>query len=420
MALPSLIWYPFDTYTRSRNLDDAYYKYRALESIGATIIKYSGTAFALIAADQGRSLEEVTTGRILSSSSLGGWVAAIDHVCRRSRKFPDPVREYCALFSDYRKHPEKESLDRLAVNVSEINLLLKDRGYRTDEAKSLNLCRAMHHLVGLRNKCAHGSLDVPFFASAEPYLFQVLQLLLQMIPFDLFTLWGRYGNYSVQLRGRPEYRKRHRDSHFWIESDLLREGFTEKVPFLLYRSEDTRVYCLNDAVRDSDAECEFIDYGSGKVIYREVDYDPKVASTGDDRLLGLQPAKLLEHEGVLERILKWREVPIAQATIETQSEESGIYLFTATAKICGKPVDSVLYLGQTRSLKERLRHYVRTKKGYDVKRPEIARMFGEYGRHLRFYFARVEPADLDAVEKSIYEVLRPEFNKKSPPNPTEE
>ncbi len=347
-------------------------------------------------------------------------MSAIDYVCSQSKQFPDPVKEYCALFSDYRRHPEKDSLDRLSISLNRISLLLKDRGYRTDEAKSLNLCRAMNHLVVIRNKCAHGSLDVPFFSVAEAHLFQALQVLLQVIPFDVFTLWGQYGNYSVRLRGRPEYMQRRPDSHFWLESELLRDGLTERIPFLLYRSQDTRIYCLNDAVRGDGGECEFIDYGTGNVVYREVGYDTKGSSTGDNRLLGLQPAKLLEHQEGLKRNLKWREVPITQSAIESQSEEAGVYLFTACARIYGRAVDTVLYVGQTRSMKERLRHYVRTKKGYDLTRPEIARMFGEFGSHLRLYFASVKPSELDVVEKSIYEVLRPRFNQKSPPNSTEE
>ena len=421
MPLPSFIWYPFDTYSRSRALDDAYYKYRALESVSATLIKYVGTTFSLIGADQGKFLEEATSGRIFSSSSLGGWVSATDYVCAQSKQLPEQVKSYCSLFSDYRKHPEREILDKLAVSVNRIQALLEERGYRTEEARSLNLCRAMNYLVEFRNKCAHGSLDVPFFASAEPHLFQALQILLSMIPFDVFTLWGRYGNYTVRLRGRPEYIKRRRDAHFWIESQLLEQGFTEKIPFLVYRAEDTRIYCLNDAVRDRGTECEFIDYGTGKVVYREVDYDSmETSSTGDDRILGLQPTKFREHAETLGKKLRWREVPVTQSAIETQGEESGVYLFIASVKVYGRRLDSVLYVGQTRSLKERLRHYVRTKKGYDVTRQEISRMFDKYGPHLKFIFAGTELKELDKTERSLFEVLRPEFNQKSPPDPKEE
>ena len=287
MQLPSFIWYPFDIYSRSRDLDDAYYKYRALESVSATLIKYVGTTFSLIGADQGKSLEEATSGRIFASSSLGGWVSATNYVCSQSKQLPEPIKDYCSLFSDYKKHPERENLDKIAVSVNRIHTLLEERGYRIEKAKSLNLRRAMSYLVEFRNKCAHGSLDVPFFSSAEPHLFQTLKILLSMIPFDVFTLWGQYGNYSVRLRGRPNYIKRRRDSHFWIESQLLGPGFTEKIPFLVYRAEDTRIYCLNDAVRERGTECEFIDYGTGTVVYREVDHDSILSSpTGDDKLFG--------------------------------------------------------------------------------------------------------------------------------------
>jgi excinuclease UvrABC nuclease subunit len=101
--------------------------------------------------------------------------------------------------------------------------------------------------------------------------------------------------------------------------------------------------------------------------------------------------------------------------MEAQGEESGVYLFIASAKVYGSQVDSVVYVGQTCSLKERLRHYVRTKKGYDVTRIEISRMFDKYGHHLKFSFAGAEPKKLDEIERTIYEVLRPEFNQKSPP-----
>ena len=419
MALPTLIWDAFDVYSRSRNLEDSYYKYTALEATGATLIKYLGTAFSSIAADQGSSLEEETIGQICSSSSLGGWVSAIDYVCGQSKKLPDCVKDYCAVFSDHKRHPEKEVLDRLAVSLNRINILLRDRGYRPEDEKSLNLRRAMWFIVSLRNKCAHGSLDPPFFVSAEPHLLRALQLMLQVVPFDVFTLWGEYGSYSVPLRGRPEYRRRRRDLHFWLESDLLKKKYTERIPFLLYRAEGTRIYCLNDAVRE-DAECEFIDYGTGNVLYREVDLDIKASPTSGDRLLGLQPAKLSQYQEMLGRNLTWREIPVTQAAIETQTQESGVYLFSVSPMVYGRQVDTILYVGQTCSLKERLRHYVRTRKGYDVERPEISRMFKEYGSQVRFYFAHVEAAALDTIENAIYQVLRPKFNLISPPKGREE
>ena len=136
--------------------------------------------------------------------------------------------------------------------------------------------------------------------------------------------------------------------------------------------------------------------------------------------MGLQPAKLDEYTEMLGRNLKWREVPVTQSAIEAEGEESGVYLFVASVRVYGRRVDSVLYVGQTRSLKERLRHYVRTKKGYDVTRPVISRMFEKYGRYLKLIFAGEEPKELDKTERSLFEVLRPEFNQISPPEPKEE
>lgn len=420
MQLPSFVRGAWDSYSRRKGVDDAYHKYRALESVSAALIKYVGTTFAMIGADQKKSLEEETSERIFSSSSLGGWVGAVDSVCEHSSEFPSEVKEYCDFFSNYKKHPDRDDLDTLAATMNEIVDLLNNSGYRLERVKSPNLRRAMYRLVEFRNKCAHGFQDAPFFDSVEPHLHRVLQILSQLIPFDEFIFWGKYGNYSVRLENQTEYTNRRRDLRFWIESNLLSQGYTEKIPFLHYKEEIRSIYCLNSAVEETGADCEFIDYSTGQVIYEPVDYETIKGSTMEDRVQGLQIEKYSEHAETLKRILRWREVPVTHSTIETQIDESGVYMFISSTQLFGAQVDSVLYVGKTCSIKNRLRDYIQIKKGHDTTRNEISKMFERYASSLKLVFASVEIQELYEVERCIYEVLRPEFNIISPPEPKEE
>ena len=279
----------------------------------------------------------------------------------------------------------------------------------------------MRHLVEFRNKCAHGSLDIPFFDSVEPHLERTLKIILEITRFDDFTLWGKYGPKSVRLRGRLPHRvlNRRRKSAFWIESSLLSTGFTEKIPFLVYREDTQRVYCLNDSLKRNNSQCEFIDYGTGQVIYRQVDNNinlNKILSAIDARLLGLQPDPYKEFVPYLQKQLQWREIPLTKLSADAQSEEFGVYLFITSVKVYGRQINTVHYVGKG-CLKERLESYIRIKKGYDDKRPEISRMFEKFDQNLKFVFTGTDPKAMKQMEWIVYQVLRPEFNLISPPKP---
>ena len=416
MNLPSFIWDPFDHYVRCRDIDDCYYKFKALESVCASTIKYAGTTFALIANDQTADLGFETYGKIFQSSSLGGWLSAIDVVCRQSRNLPPEIESYCNTYNDYTGHPSRATLDEIAGHLGVVFEALRTQGYRTKEPQSLNLIRALGYIVEIRNKCAHGALDIQFFATIEQEFLKALQSILFLIPFSKFVFWGRIGSYPVRYIDRPEYRKQGRDLSFWVESPLLSEGFSENIPCLVHSEDSRSLYCLNDAADEDDPVAEYVDYGSGHVIYRRVEFSWPLAHAPRVAGRAARPIDIAEHTQVLNRgDLSWREIQLTTAAIEASADESGIYVFVTECVVLDRKIEVVLYVGKTESLRNRLRSYLRVKKGYDDSRPEISRMFDVYGETAKMMFAGASVDEIAGLERAVYEVTMPEFNLIAPP-----
>ena len=242
---PSFLLEAHDAYVRCSQLGDDYFKYKALESTFAMLVKYLGTTFVLMALDKAPSVGAEAASRIFSSSSLGGWVDAIDEVCRRTTLFGDEQKNYCKFVSEHGRHPDKSALRTLEDELITITQLLIERGYRLELPKRTNIRRALRQLVQFRNKIAHGALDVPFFDHAEPAYRRCLTILLELVPFDLFAFWGHYGNYSVSFSGRPVYTGQRPKHTFWIESKLLSDGIVSTIPFVQYQADARRVFFLN-------------------------------------------------------------------------------------------------------------------------------------------------------------------------------
>ena len=92
-----------------------------------------------------------------------------------------------------------------------------------------------------------------------------------------------------------------------------------------------------------------------------------------------------------------------------------MYIFAAEVGLLGRPTEVILYVGKTTSLRERLRSYVRIKKGYDSSRPEITRMFETYGEAAKMHFSASSVDQIARLERAIYETTMPEFNLMAPP-----
>lgn len=414
-SLPTFVRSAYDQYRSKSQLPDYYARYKALESVYATTIKHVGTSFALIAADYDRDFRDAVWSEIFRSSSLGGWLAACDLVCSRSGDLSDDVRDYCDDHNTYRKHPSRKKLDQIAVHFSVVVEELARHGYNVKQPKSLNLLRALEYAVVVRNCCAHGALDLHFFDRVEADLVKALKLILLLIPFSKFVFWGRFGGNAVRfVEWPPTLLPRSREDYFWVESSLLGTGFAANIPFLLYRQDSRTVYFLNDTVTAEAPTAQFIDYGSGRVLYRELSGDWLVP-----RRQPLRPTVFVRRPGyvnTLSRIgLNWREVSLATAKVDAALDEVGIYMFVAIVNIGGRAVELVLYVGKTTNLRDRLTSYLRIKKGYDSRRQSIVDMFNAYGDVAKFLFAPVPAEQLGKVERAIYEVTAPEFNEVAPP-----
>ena len=258
--LPTFVRTAYDQYDSRRELPDYYSRYRALEAIYATTIKHVGTTFAILAADRDPDLKSEAWGKILESTSLGGWLDAVDVVCRKAKTLPDSVREYCDSYTAYKNHPSREMLDTIAGHLDIVTDELSRRGYRIERPKSLNLRRALRCAVTVRNKVAHGAVDEAFFSHIEEHLVKALKLLLRLVPFSDFVFWGRFGGNALEfLEYPPKQHPRRRESYFWVESNLLTKNFIDRIPFLLYRQDSRSIYFLNDRATEEEPTAEYID-----------------------------------------------------------------------------------------------------------------------------------------------------------------
>ena len=270
----------------------------------------------------------------------------------------------------------------------------------------------MEFVTTVRNKCAHGAPDSRFFSRIEDDYHQALRLILRLIPFSLFSMWGAYGSYSIHfIDANPSYDSRPPKARFWMDSTLLSNGSTCDIPFFLYREGSRTVYALNDAVSADIPDTEFIDYASGSVIYREVHRAPATAPTVSRRL---RPQNYSHHIPTVARGLEWEEIPLQLSSIHRYEGLVGVYIFTTRLAIGTMTIELILYVGKTTNLKNRLRSYLGIKAGYDDTRPAISHMFRVYENGARFRFCRLPNERIAEVERALYETTMPEFNMIAP------
>ena len=412
--LPTFVRTAFDEYVGQREIRDFYSKYRSLEGVYATIIKFVGMTFAVLVADKDENAKQDVWSCILDSSSLGGWVEATNAACKALSRLEveDAVHAYCSEYSDYGKHQQKDVLDDLAKHLTLVVNEINEKGYNMNVPKSLNLIRVMELIVSIRNKIAHGALGPVFFNRVEIPLLDALKRLMLLVPFSTFVCWGRYAGRAVEfVESPPGVKDRPADpTLFWIESELLSQPRSD-VPFLTYKEESRKFFFLNSAVSVDDQRGEYIDYASGDIVYREVRRDWEQVS-GPAR--AVRPRDYRMCKEVLSHDLSWRQIPLTTTGHQSCSDEVGVYGFVTTANIGECNIDVVLYVGRTTNLKERLASYLRILKKYDDSRQEIRYMFDTYGSDLRFYFSTVDRSRIASVERAIYEIAMPEFNILAP------
>lgn len=391
-------------------------RYRALEDVYAVTIKHVGTTFALLAAQLPGDLKDEIWQKIFQSSGLGGWLDAADAVCQAKGNLSPEAQQYCSEFSDYRRHGSRDELDNVYGQLDAVLNQLKEYGYKVELVKSLNIRRALRVVVQVRNKCAHGSLEPPFFASIEANLYRALKSILTLIPFSKFVLYATYGNYALKfVEQNPTYHPRRRDQDYWFDSDLLPAGYASNIPFLFFREDSNSIYFLNGVRDDKTGMAEYIDYLSGQVRYRELE----VGKTLEVRRSGgaIRPRSYQHQLGVLSGdSFAWKRILLTKDGVSAASkDEAGVYTFISKVNLGNRGVEVVLYVGKTESLRCRLESYVRILLGYDDSRPEISRMFENYGENIELLFAGLPKDRLAPVERAIYETTMPEYNLRAPP-----
>lgn len=413
--LPTFIKDALNDYRSHRAVDDEYVRYKALETVCAITIKYVGTTLSLIASHHyPEQLKHEIWNRIFRSSSLGGWLDAAEMVCKHSASLPNEVRDYCREYTLYREHPNKGALDDVSEDLEFIVKELKESyGYKIASPRSSGILRALRITVELRNKSAHGALKITFFNRIEDSFFKAIRQLLTIIPFSVFVFRGKYGgSYAVPFIEPGSLERRERDAHFWVDSELLKEGFCSDIPFLSYREDSKTVYFLNSGV-DKNGLAEYIDYRTGNVTANEVGsmIAVKRRPNGDP----LRPRYFEFHSSVLASVdLIWSPVSLSSTGASNASEVAGVYVFTTSVNLGDHKLEVILYVGKTKNLHDRIEHYLRVKQGYDTSRPEIAGMFKTYRNSLLMKFARLCVKDIGAVERAIYETTMPEYNLIAP------
>ena len=323
--LPTFIKGALEDYSKHRTVDDEYARYRSLENAFAITIKYVGTTLSLIAADYlGDDGRSEVWNTVFRSSGLGGWLDAARLVCKNSTRLPADVRDHCRDYTLYRQHVRRDVLSDVSMNLATIvEQLNSSYGYKLPSVRGASVLRALEVAVELRNKSAHGALKVTFFDRVEDALFSALKQLLDIMSFEVFEFCGRYGrSNAISFLEPGSIGRRARDAHVWVDSPLLKDGFTDNIPFVSY-SEDARdIFFLNSAVYDGEAE--YIDYRTGTVVYREVATTPGMMDIRCDR--DIRPRNYLRHSRLLADLaLSWASMPLSTTSAES-ADSSARYL----------------------------------------------------------------------------------------------
>ena len=180
-------------YKRTREIPDPLIKFKFLEYTYAALVKHVAVTFVAMSADFDDRVAGQATLKIFSSTSLGGWVDAIDLISRDFKRMSAKAQEYMARFSDSPKSSVFTDLVPAEDRLRAIYKQLGKKGYNMPEVKNLSIRRFFRSFVEIRNKCAHGALDLTFYDEVESDFYAILKALLASIPFEAFTMYCTRG-----------------------------------------------------------------------------------------------------------------------------------------------------------------------------------------------------------------------------------
>ena len=417
MELPTFVHRALQQYNSRSTSSDVADRYKSLEAAWSSAIKYVGSVAVSVASVHCARREPEIADAILSTSSLGGWVRAMDLLCASSRELPCHVAEYVATFNDYKKHPEKDALDEISGTLSEALRPLQQRGYSVVPPKSPSLLRVLELAVAIRNKHAHGYLNPRVLHQLEGPLYRTLKSTLILMPFGAATMMAPYGRSTCRLTGSPPQKvpDAPRADELWVEGQPLGSEPVSVGPFAVFHADSERVFFLNQAGNES-GPAEYIDHATGSIKYWDL---PDGCVNGARRSRSTrrpEPAEVAEADRWLrEDDLEWSEVELNKESLRSVKGKSGVYCFVNDLGGGAAGVGAaILYVGSSRSdMSSRLREYLRHRERYDSRREEIAQMFKAY-RRIRLLFAPTSPEDAVEFEQAIYSASQPAYNLRAP------
>ncbi len=417
MELPTFVHRALQQYKSRSASSDVADRYKSLEAAWSSAIKYVGSIAVSVASVYCARRQPEVADAILRSSSLGGWVQAMQRVCASSRELPCHVAEYLATFRDYKKHPEKDALDEISESLRKALRPLQQRGYTLHPPKSPSLLRVLEIAVAIRNKHAHGYLNPRVLDELEEPLFRALKSTLLLIPFRAATMMAPYGRSTCRLTGAPPQKvpDAPRRDELWVEGEPLGSEAVSVGPFAVFHGDSERVFFLNAAGTGS-GPTEYIDHATGLIKY----WDLPEGSVNGAHLS--RSARRPEHTAVAEAdrwlregTLEWREVELTKAALCGVQGKSGVYCFVNDLGAGAASIGAaILYVGSSRhDMASRLREYLRHRERYDSRREEIVQMFKAY-RKIRLLFAPTAPEDAVEFEQAIYAASQPAYNLRAP------
>lgn len=421
MDFPTPIATSISTYNSHKDGLSGQQKYKALEATFQALIKFIVITFLLIAKDRDSEVYAKAALKVISSSSLGGWVEAMRFILNEI-KFNDknPVQDYLQFFSQRKNHPEKQILLKCKEKIKKIVDVLIGQGYRLESFERPNILEVFLTIVEIRNKCAHGNIPVvPYEKMAQEYE-ELLKEIVYILPLDKFTLYGRLNNLKYCLKGiTPKLENRISEAMFRVESELLKDGYANDIPFMQFHYDTQKVFFLNDKVNEKSPGSEFINYAEGTIQYWNVDTSSiKLGRILDEKEQKLSEISDNDYKIIADFVPKLRPLPLDKSSINLLPEDSNmIYTFSIEPKLNGTKSFDLLYVGQSTNPLSRFRNYLQIYNGYNEDREEISLMFKKYKNKIVFKYLLLESSkNISKIELAFYNVFNPPFNLIAPPN----
>lgn len=111
----------------------------------------------------------------------------------------------------------------------------------------------------------------------------------------------------------------------------------------------------------------------------------------------------------------WTTVEFAASRATAVPDTAGVYAFLVQPRIDARLDASYLfYVGESVSLKDRFRSYLREERGHEHARQQLYSLFRDFPGRVFFTFAAVSATKRKATEDALLEALTPPLNTRLP------